>query len=118
MKRSIHRFPLLFGTFTPLVLSACPTILQPAYPAPSLAIGWSAQLIAKDLTKPRTVLFDTSGGLLILQQGVGIARIKWSDDGSTCLQDPVQTIVVSLTVVSPIFPLQVGVFDSLEVVIC
>lgn len=117
MKRSIHWLPILFGTFTPLVLSACPTILQPTYPAPSLATGWSAQLIAKDLTKPRTILFDTNGGLLILQQGVGIARIKWSDDGSTCLQDPVQTVVVSLTVVSTMLSIAVMV-DSFEVMIC
>ncbi|ESZ98934.1 hypothetical protein SBOR_0690 [Sclerotinia borealis F-4128] len=100
MKLSVSKLALLLGIFTSSVLSVCPTILQPAYPAPSLATGWSAQLIAGNLTKPRTILFDTNGALLILQQGVGIAHIKWTDDGSTCLQNPVQTVVVSSTVLN------------------
>lgn len=99
MQLLVSDLAVLLGTLMSTALSACPTTLQPAYPAPSLAAGWSAQLIAVDLTKPRTILFDTSGGLLILQQGAGIARIKWTDDGSACLQNPVQTIVVSSTVV-------------------
>ncbi|KAJ8070057.1 hypothetical protein OCU04_000455 [Sclerotinia nivalis] len=103
MKFSINWLVPFLGTWIASVQSTCPTILEPAYPAPSLAAGWSAQLIAQGLTKPRTILFDTSGGLLILQQGVGIAHIKWTDDGSTCLQNPVQTIVVSSTVVGLLF---------------
>lgn len=37
----------------------------------------------RDLTKPPTILFDTIGGLPILQQGVGIARTKCLDDRRT-----------------------------------
>ncbi|CAD6448336.1 cc94c2f2-758e-4046-afb1-fbad1bacdc5a [Sclerotinia trifoliorum] len=103
MKLSINWLVFLLGSWFASVQSICPTILEPAYPAPSLAAGWSAQLIAQGLTKPRTILFDTNGGLLILQQGFGIAHIKWTDNGSTCLQNPVQTIVVSSTVVCPFF---------------
>ncbi|APA06753.1 hypothetical protein SS1G_04639 [Sclerotinia sclerotiorum 1980 UF-70] len=99
MKLSIDWLALFLGSWITSVQSMCPTILEPAYPAPSLAAGWSAQLIAQGLSRPRTILFDTNGGLLILQQGVGIAHIKWTDDGSTCLQNPVQTIVVGSTVV-------------------
>ena len=56
--------------------SNCAHALQPSYPAPSLAPGYTAQLIAVNLTKPRGIIFDTDGRLLVVQQQVGITRLR------------------------------------------
>ncbi|KAK2597640.1 hypothetical protein N8I77_012417 [Diaporthe amygdali] len=65
--------------------SACPTILTPSYEAPVVGSGWTAQLIAKGLTKPRSLIFDQNGALLVVQQGSGIVRMTFTDNGGTCL---------------------------------
>lgn len=65
--------------------TACPTILTPAYSAPVVGAGWTAQLVAQNLTKPRSILFDGDGALLVVQQGVGILRVRFDDYGATCL---------------------------------
>jgi len=65
--------------------SGCPTILTPSYKAPVVGSGWTAQLVANGLTKPRGMVFDTSGALLVVQQGTGILRMTFVDNGGTCL---------------------------------
>lgn len=47
--------------------------------------GWTAQLIANGLTKPRGIVFDNTGALLVVEQGVGILRVMFTDSGGTCL---------------------------------
>lgn len=64
---------------------ACPTILTPPYEAPVIGSGWTAQLIATNLTMPRGIIFDQSGALLVVQQGSGIVRMTFTDYGGTCL---------------------------------
>ncbi|KAG9230707.1 hypothetical protein BJ875DRAFT_471416 [Amylocarpus encephaloides] len=59
--------------------------LRPAYPAPVLSNGWSGQLIYDDLDGPRGIVFDTSGNLLVVEQGEGIVHISLNDGGTTCL---------------------------------
>ncbi|KAK8097893.1 uncharacterized protein PG998_013379 [Apiospora kogelbergensis] len=63
----------------------CPTVLTPSYQAPVVGSGWTAQLIAKDLKKPRSIVFDTQGHLLVVEQGSGIRRLTFDDKGGTCL---------------------------------
>lgn len=66
--------------------SSCTSTLQPSYPAPSLAPGYKAQLIAQNLTKPRGLIFDSDGQLLVVQQQVGITSLSIQDqDGNGCL---------------------------------
>ena len=42
-------------------------------------------LVATGLTKPRSLQFDSSGNLLVVQQGAGIVNLVLQDDGGTCL---------------------------------
>lgn len=65
--------------------STCAIILSPSYDAPVVGSGWTAQLIATGLTKPRGIVFDSTGALLVVQQGVGILRVSFTDAGGTCL---------------------------------
>lgn len=85
-------FAALFGNTsfcsaqsTTSAAGACPTVLSPSYEAPVVGSGWTAQLIATGLTKPRSIIFDQSGALLVVQQGSGIVRLTLTDSGGTCL---------------------------------
>ena len=64
--------------------SSCGSALQPSYPAPSLAAGYKAQLIAQNLTKPRGLIVDSDGQLLVVQQQVGITSLSIQDQNG-CL---------------------------------
>ena len=66
--------------------SSCFSALQPNYPAPSLAPGYKAQLIATNLRKPRGLIVDSDGQLLVVQQGVGITSLRIHDQGGDCLK--------------------------------
>lgn len=79
---------------------ACPTVLSPSYEAPVVGSGWTAQLIATGLTKPRSLAFDQNGALLVVQQGSGIVRITLTDNGGTCLAVNETTTVVDNSDVS------------------
>lgn len=63
----------------------CPSILTPAYNAPLVAPGWTAQLVVTGLSTPRSILFDDAGALLVVESGTGIQRITFDDYGDTCL---------------------------------
>jgi hypothetical protein len=65
--------------------SACSKVLKPPYSSPVVGSGWIAQLIATDLTKPRGIIWDDNAHLLVVQQGVGIQRLRFNDNGTTCL---------------------------------
>ncbi len=71
--------------------------LKPSYPAPVLTDGWQAQLVAEGLESPRSVLFDSSGNLLVVQQGAGIVHLQFDDGGSTCLDVSRTTYLVNST---------------------
>jgi hypothetical protein len=42
--------------------------------------------VAQGLTKPRGIIFDTAGNLLVVQQGAGIVHLAFNDGGTTCLE--------------------------------
>lgn len=64
---------------------ACSSTLTPNYPSPSVAAGFQARLVANKLTKPRGILFDNNGNLLVVQQGKGIVSLTFEDNGGSCL---------------------------------
>jgi glucose/arabinose dehydrogenase len=66
--------------------AGCTSRLSSSYPAPIVADGWSFQLVATGLTSPRGILFDSNGGLLVVQQGLGVIHLSLSDNGSTCVE--------------------------------
>lgn len=71
--------------------------LQNSLNAPVLASGWESKLVATKLTKPRGILFDSSGNLLVIQQGAGLIHLAFVDGGSTCLDVEKKTFLVNST---------------------
>lgn len=65
--------------------SSCSATLTASYPAPSLAPGYTARLVANNLTRPRSIHFDTTGKLLVVEGGRGITALTLTDDGGSCL---------------------------------
>ncbi|KAJ4390336.1 hypothetical protein N0V85_007324 [Neurospora sp. IMI 360204] len=70
---------------TALAQNSCDKVLVPSYDLPVVAAGWQAQLIAGELTKPRSLQFDSSGALLVVESGKGITRHTLKDNGGTCI---------------------------------
>jgi hypothetical protein len=81
---------------------SCPGALTPSYAQPVFASGWTGNLIAKGLTRPRGIQLDTLGNLLVVQQGVGIVHLKFTDNGGTCLTLAKQTTLITSSDVSPV----------------
>src|SRR3569833_3421976 len=63
--------------------SKCQTVLVPTYSPPSVAPGWTAQLVANGLLKPRSIQLDSSGALLVVESGKGVTRLTIKDGGWT-----------------------------------
>jgi glucose/arabinose dehydrogenase len=81
---------------------SCSKTLTPKNGAPVVASGYSAQVIAQGLTKPRGIIFDSKARLLVVQQGKGIVAITFDDQGGVCLGSPkVQTLVEDNDVCKP-----------------
>lgn len=59
--------------------------LTVSYPAPVAASGWEYRLVAQNLTRPRGILFDSDGALLVIDRGAGILRFEVDDNGGTCV---------------------------------
>ena len=66
--------------------SSCSTTLTPTQSVElNVAPGYRAAVVARDLTKPRSIAFDPSGNLLVVESGSGISSLALQDDGDTCL---------------------------------
>jgi glucose/arabinose dehydrogenase len=90
----------LFVGFTQTAAAACSPALKSSYPTPIVSDGWQAQLIVQGLSKPRSILFDSNGGLLVVQQGAGIVHLEFTDSGSACLEVAKKTYLINSTAVS------------------
>ncbi|OBT88223.1 hypothetical protein VE02_02809 [Pseudogymnoascus sp. 03VT05] len=77
----------------------CSGALTPSYAQPVFADGWTGSLIAKGLTRPRGMQLDSKGNLLVVQQGVGIVHLQFTDGGGTCLTLAKQTTLITDSVV-------------------
>lgn len=82
---------------------ACPSILVPSYSPPVVASGWQAQLVAGGLTKPRSIAFDSTGALLVVESGKGISRHRFTDNGGTCLASDHAHMLVEMATVSKLW---------------
>lgn len=68
------------------VVSQCSApSLSASYPAPSVASGYTARLVANGLQSPRSIKFDSEGRLLVVQQGLGIQALTFTDGGGDCI---------------------------------
>jgi glucose/arabinose dehydrogenase len=82
---------LLAGTS--LAQNACPGAFPEADPAIA-AKGFTAYVIARNLTNPRGIVFDKDGNLLVLEKLRGVTALKLKDDGN-CTSVVSKTQVVS-----------------------
>ena len=82
--------------------SSCSVTLAASYPAPSVAAGYEARLIANGLTAPRGIIFDKQGHLLVVEQRSGIAGLTLADDGGACLSMISKQTIINDTSVSRI----------------
>lgn len=93
---------VLAAHIIPAALSAttgCTSSLSSSHPAPIVADGWSFSLVATGLTRPRSILFDSNGGLLVVQQGAGIVHLALTDGGDTCVEVAKKTSLVDSSAV-------------------
>lgn len=66
--------------------SSCAATLTPTNSVkPSIASGYQVALVATGLTKPRSIQFDNTGSLLVVEAGSGIVNLAFQDSGGTCL---------------------------------
>ena len=92
--------------------SSCSTSLTPTNSIkPSVASGYQAALVATGLTRPRSIEFDNSGNLLVVQAGVGIESLQFQDNGGTCITVKSKKTVIQASAVSSLTQLY---FESQE----
>jgi glucose/arabinose dehydrogenase len=95
--RLLSIFALVLA-YSQAIVSAqsCPN-LSSGNPAPVLAAGWEARLVATGLSTPRGIIFDGQGNLLVVEGGTGVTGLAFSDGGGTCLTLTSQTSVIKST---------------------
>ena len=72
----------------------CTTYIAPRNGAPLVAPGFRAEIVADGLRSPRGIMFDQEGGLLVVEQGHGISRLRLSDNnGCVSVEGDVQRVV-------------------------
>lgn len=60
--------------------------LKTSYPAPVTEDSWDYSIVANELRRPRGILFDSEGALIVIDSGNGIIHFELDDEGGTCLQ--------------------------------
>lgn len=86
----------LSGTSVQAEASTCPAPVPASYPAPVVRNGFEARLVATGLKKPRGVIVDSKGRLLVVEAGKGITHLTIKDDGWPCLSVEKTTTIVSM----------------------
>lgn len=98
---------LLLAATTARAQDSCSSnTLSVSYPAPVAASGWEYRLVAQNLTRPRGILFDSDGALLVVDRGAGILRFEIEDNGGTCVSVGEPTTLTDDGDVSPLPPIQ------------
>jgi glucose/arabinose dehydrogenase len=65
-----------------LAQTNCPAVTGgPKYAAPIVAKGFTARVVISGLTRPRGMVFDTEGNMLVMQNRKEITAFRMSNDG-------------------------------------
>ncbi|KAF1840796.1 soluble quino protein glucose dehydrogenase [Cucurbitaria berberidis CBS 394.84] len=92
-----HLLALTFAVLTAKAqtpAAACQSPIAPQHGAPSVYPGFRVEVVANGLRSPRGILFDSEGGLLVVEQGHGISRLRLTGDGPCVRVDgAVQSVV-------------------------
>ena len=75
--------------------ASCPSALKPSYPAPILAQGYKAQLVAHGFRYPRGIRFDSEGALLVVDAGNGIVALTLEADKNDSISVSNTKILIS-----------------------
>jgi glucose/arabinose dehydrogenase len=86
---------LLLGTVA--TAQECSGTVAAKGSAVSFAKGYTANVVVNKLTKPRGIIFDTEGNLLVVERGVGITAIKLNDLGLNCVSAGSKIVVIKST---------------------
>jgi glucose/arabinose dehydrogenase len=78
--------------------------LETSYPAPVTADNWNYSIIANELRRPRGILFDSDGALIVIDSGNGIIHFELEDKGGTCLQVRKKTTLLNKDNASHSYP--------------
>jgi len=80
----------------------CTGYIAPRNGAPLVAPGFRAEIVADGLRSPRGIMFDREGGLLVVEQGHGISRLRLSgSSGCVSVEGDVQRVVEDESVSLP-----------------
>lgn len=79
----------------------CSSTIAPQNAAPSVAPGFRVEVVANNLTRPRSLQFDSEGALLVVEQGQGVRRLTLAGDGSCVRQNGALQNLTDNTSVSP-----------------
>jgi glucose/arabinose dehydrogenase len=80
---------------SPLAKNACPADTSgPKYAAPVVAKGFTARVVISGLTRPRGMVFDTEGNLLVVQNRKEITAFQMSNEGG-CVKVTGKSTVVN-----------------------
>lgn len=74
--------------------------LETSYPAPATDSNWNYSITANELRRPRGILFDSEGALVVIDSGNGIIHFELDDEGGTCLQVKKKTTLLKKNNVS------------------
>ena len=84
--------------------SPCSSTIAPQNAAPSVAPGFRVDVVANNLTRPRSIRFDSEGALLVVEQSRGVRRIRLTGDGSCVKQyGDVQNVIDNTNVSAYIY---------------
>lgn len=102
MVRLVNRASSLAGIVALLSLatgsngqSTCDNALKPNYTFPIAANGWRAQLIAGGMSRPRGMIWDTKGALLVTE-GTGVTYFNIVDNNG-CISVENKKILINDT---------------------
>lgn len=82
---------------TAVIAQSCSTTVTGSVPAPSVASGYSVQLVATGLSTPRGIIFDNAGNLLVVEKNKGVTALTFENQGgnSDCVSLKSQKQVIS-----------------------
>lgn len=81
------------STTTNAAQPSCSTTLSAGSATPSVNPDYQYRLVSTDLTKPRGIIFDTAGNLLVVQSGVGVVALQLNGDGACLTASNPATVV-------------------------
>lgn len=84
-----------FCLFRLVLADACPNTIKPKYGAPVVAGGWAYRVVASGFTRPRGIMFDQNGALLVVDSGAGIIHLALADSGGTCVAVANRTTIIN-----------------------